>query len=583
MDYWAFILMLIFYFRIRKAWYFMNTPKPSPVTNLKDIIESNAKRYGDRPLYYYKSGKEVLTFSYAQMKQSVDAIGTAFSEMGIMGKNVAVIGDAHPYYMATYYATANGGGAIIPLDKELDNETIASFMGIAGATAVVYTESFNKRMPEIAKLAQGVKFFIPIIADVQLMPDESFIPLSAVIEKGQSALENGNTSFTDITPDVEKCAAMLFTSGTTGTSKCVMLSQKNLATSCNACVQATEFSAEDTFVSVLPMNHSYEVTTGHLALPCYGASVFLNDSIKNALKNFSYFKPTSLILVPLFVETIHKRIWKEIEKKGIKKKVLFAMKLSNALRKVGIDLRNKLFKDIKAALGGNIVKIVCGGAPLSRNLISDFDAFGITIYEGYGITECSPLVSVNRPGGIKLGSVGPAVPGTTVKIDKSESDETGEILVKGDNVMLGYYKNPEATSEVFTEDGWFRTGDLGYMDEDGYIFITGRKKNLIILSNGKNIFPEELEEHLSHNEIVAESVVVGRKNEHGEIVISVIVYPNPELTEGKSKDEILEAVKEAVAETNKKLPLFKHIQNVEIRDTEFEKTTTKKIKRFLVK
>jgi len=267
----------------------------------------------------------------------------------------------------------------------------------------------------------------------------------------------------------------------------------------------------------------------------------------------------------------------------MKKKVAFAIKLSNALRKVGIDIRNKIFKDVKDGLGGNIEKIVCGGAPLSKELIKDFDAFGITIYEGYGITECSPLVSVNRPGGIKLGSVGPAVLGTTVKIDKAEGEETGEILVKGDNVMLGYYKNPEATAEVFTEDGWFRTGDLGYMDKDGYIFITGRKKNLIILSNGKNIFPEEIEEHLSHNEIVGESVVIGRKNEQGEIVISAIVYPNPEIAEGKDKDEVYALVKEAVAETNKKLPLFKHIQLFELRDTEFEKTTTKKIKRFLVK
>lgn len=557
--------------------------KPAPVSNLKELVERNAKVYGDSPLYYYKSGKEVLTFSYNQLKQSVDAIGTAFAEMGIMGKNIAVIGDAHPYYMATYYATINGGGAIIPLDKELDNETLAAFMGIAEATAVVYTESFNKKIPEIAKLAKDVKYFIPIVPEAELMPNEQFIPVADIIAKGTAALENGNTAFVDHEPDVEACAAMLFTSGTTGTSKCVMLSQKNLTTSANACVQATEFSSEDTFVSVLPMNHSYEVTTGHLALPCYGASVFLNDSLKNALKSFNYFKPTSLILVPLFVETIHKRIWKEIEKKGMKKKVLFAIKLSNALRKVGIDIRNKLFKDVKAALGGNIEKIVCGGAPLSKNLISDFDAFGITIYEGYGITECSPLVSVNPPRGIKLGSVGPSVPGTTVKIDKGENDETGEILVKGDNVMMGYYKNPEATAEVFTEDGWFRTGDLGYMDKDGYIFITGRKKNLIILSNGKNIFPEELEEHLAHNEIIGESVVIGRKNDQGEIVITVIVYPNPELTEGKTKDEILEEVKAAVTETNKKLPTFKHIQNVEIRDTEFEKTTTKKIKRFLVK
>ena len=547
----------------------MKATKPTPISNLKDLVEFNFKEYGDKPLYYYKSGKEVLAFSYAQMKKSVDAIGTAFYEMGVMGKNIAVIGDAHPYYMATYFAAANGGGAIIPLDKELDNETIAAFMEIAEANAIVYTESFNKRMPEIAALTKDVKYFIPIVDDAQLMPNESFVALSAVLEKGRAALENGNTAFTDFTPDVEKCAAMIFTSGTTGTSKCVMLSQKNLATSCNACVDATDFSAEDTFVSVLPMNHSYEVTTGHLALPRYGASVFLNDSIKNALKNFNYFKPTSLILVPLFVETIHKRIWKEIEKKGMKKKVTFAIKLSNALRKVGIDIRNKIFKDVKAALGGNIEKIVCGGAPLSKNLISDFDAFGITIYEGYGITECSPLVSVNRPGGIKLGSVGPAVLGTTAKIDKGESDETGEILVKGDNVMLGYYKNPEATAEVFTEDGWFRTGDLGYMDKDGCIFITGRKKNLIILSNGKNVVPEEIESLIMNNVEQVKEVVVYGENDR----ITAEIYPDYEI------ENVKVVVEAKVNELNQTLPQFKRIADVKFTETEFPKTTTKKIKR----
>ena len=557
--------------------------KPSPISDLKELVEKNALDYGDKALYMYKSGKEVLSFSYKQVKEAVDSLGTAFSEMGYMGKSIAVIGEANPYYMVAYYAAANGGGTAVPLDKELDPQTIASFMEIAGAEVIVYAESMNKKMPEIARLAVKAKYFLPIVPNEAFMPDERFIPLSDIIAKGRAALDNGNRSFVDFTPDREAPAAMIFTSGTTGTSKCVLLSQKNLASNCNACVDATHFCSDNTFVSVLPMNHSYEVTTEHLALSRYGGTTYLNDSLKNALKSFSYFKPDSLLLVPLFVETIHKRIWKEIDKKGKRRTVNFAIKLSNALRKVGIDLRRKLFKEVLEALGGNLQMVICGGAPLSKQLIKDFDAFGIDIYEGYGITECSPLVAVNRYKKKKLGSVGPAVIGCEVKIDRDAESETGEILVKGDNVMIGYLNNPEANAEVFTEDGWFRTGDIGYMDSDGYVFITGRKKNVIILSNGKNIFPEELEEHLSHHGIIGECVVIGRQSESGETVITAVIYPNPELTVGKTADEIKEMVREAVEITNKSLPTFKHIAAHEIRDTEFEKTTTRKIKRFLVK
>lgn len=558
--------------------------KYKSINNLKELVVTNAEIYGDKPLYYYKENKEVLSFTHNQMKASVDGLGTALSLLGVMGSNIAVIGDTTPYYMVTYYAAANGGGAIIPLDKELDNDTISGFLKIADAKALVYTESFNSRIPEIEALSPEIKYFIPIKPDESLMPSDKYVSISSLIEKGTEAINNGNKTFIDFTPDREALAALLFTSGTTGTSKCVMLSHKNLATATNACCESmSHLGEESTFVSVLPMNHSYEVTTEHLALSHIGASTYINDSIKNALRSFNYFKPNSLLLVPIFVETIYKRIWKEIDKKGIRKKAKFGMALSNLLLKAHIDVRKKFFKDIQSSLGGNLKCIVCGGAPLSKDLIHDFHLFGIEILEGYGITECSPLVSVNRLGKVRLGSVGTPVVGCTVKIDKQENEETGEILVKGDNVMMGYLNNPEATAEVFTEDGWFKTGDIGYMDKDGYIFITGRKKNVIILSNGKNIFPEELEEHLCKNEIIGECVIIGRKAENGETAITAVIYPNPELSEGKSKEEIEAAVKEAVELTNKHLPTFKHIQVTEIRDTEFEKTTTRKIKRFLVK
>jgi long-chain acyl-CoA synthetase len=377
-------------------------------------------------------------------------------------------------------------------------------------------------------------------------------------------------------------SALLFTSGTTGTSKGVMLSNHNLTAATNASVLSMSYDDRNTFVSCLPPHHSYEITCGHFAIMDLGAQILINDSLKHVMKNFSSFKPNALMLVPLFVETMHKKIWEEVKKQGKTKQLRMLMKISNSMLALGIDKRETLFKQVLCAFGGNLKSIVCGGAPLSPELIKDFYAFGITVLEGYGITECAPLVAVNSPGKVKFHSVGTPVVGCQVKIDKEDSEETGEILVKGENVMMGYYKNPEATAEVFTEDGWFRTGDIGYMDEEGYIFITGRKKNVIILSNGKNVFPEELEEYIGRVEIILESVVLCRENESGEKTITAIVVPNTAALEGKSDDEIYAKIKDEIADINKKLPSFKQIRKIEIRNEPFERTTSKKIKRFKV-
>lgn len=562
---------------------YFNEKNILPMTTLKDIVTYAESTWGDRTLYSYKDNGEVKSFTYKQLGACVNELGTALSKLGVMGKRIAVIGDANPYYMPAYFAAAVGGGVAVPLDKELDNEAICGFTGIAEAEAIFYTPSFNERMTELAKNMPTVRYFVPMKPDAAHMPDERFISIDDVLELGRTALADGDATFTSFTPSPEAMASLIFTSGTTGTSKGVMLSHKNLVTSMNACRAVVRFNENSRFVSVLPMNHSYEVTCEHLALITLGCSTYLNEAIKYALKNFKAVQPDSLILVPLFAETVHKQIWKEIRKKGIEKKVRFAMKLGNGLSKVGIDVKAKLFKDIRAALGGRINNIICGGAALSPEITRDFNAWGIVLQEGYGITECSPLVAVNPYSRVKAGSVGPAVPGCEVKIDAADGEENGEILVRGGNVMMGYYNAPDATAEVLTEDGWFRTGDLGHLDKEGFIYITGRKKNLIILSNGKNVFPEELEEHLSHESIVKESVVIGRKDSSGNVAITAVIYPDPELTEGKTPDEIREAVKEAVLNTNKRLPIFKHIQNFDIRETEFEKTTTKKIKRFLVK
>lgn len=558
---------------------------PKTVTDLLQLVRTGAECFGEKDIYVYQENKQEKHLSYRENYERVLWFGTALCHYDLAGKKIAVVGDTHPSYMTAFFATIASNSTIVPLDKDLNDDALIDFMNIAEVSAVIYTASFNRRLINYADRLPTVKYFIPIIDEGEDCAKDNVIAFNELLEIGRMLYEGGNTAFTDIEPDLDHLAAILFTSGTTGTSKGVMLTHRNFVAATNGSDQSmTQFNRKNVFVDCLPMNHSYEITCGQLAIQNLGATMVINDSIKNVLRNFVKYKPNALMLVPLYVETMYKKIWSEIDKKGMKKKVRTAMKISDALLKVGIDMREKFFSQITGALGGNLKIIVVGGAPMRPEIISDFRSFGIYILEGYGITECSPLVAVNRLGSEKPHSVGPAVECCQVRIDKQPGEETGEIVVKGENVMVGYYNNPEATAAVFTDDGWFKTGDIGYMDKDGYIYITGRKKNVIILSNGKNVFPEEIEEHLSDRaDVIGESVVLGRPNASGETVITAVIYPNPDFSKDKTKEEVEAAVREAVTEVNKSLPVYKQVRDTELRDTEFEKTTTRKIKRFLVR
>lgn len=558
---------------------------PKTVTDLLQLVRTGAECFGEKDIYVYQENKQEKHLSYRENYERVLWFGTALCHYDLAGKKIAVVGDTHPSYMTAFFATIASNSTIVPLDKDLNDDALIDFMNIAEVSAVVYTASFNRRLINYADRLPTVKYFIPIIDEGEDCAKDNVIAFNELLATGRRLYEDGNTSFTDIEPDLDHLAAILFTSGTTGTSKGVMLTHRNFVAATNGSDQSmTQFNRKNVFVDCLPMNHSYEITCGQLAIQNLGATMVINDSIKNVLRNFVKYKPNALMLVPLYVETMYKKIWSEIDKKGMKKKVRTAMKISDALLKVGIDMREKFFSQITGALGGNLKIIVVGGAPMRPEIISDFRSFGIYILEGYGITECSPLVAVNRLGSERPHSVGPAVECCQVRIDKQPGEETGEIVVKGENVMVGYYNNPEATAAVFTDDGWFKTGDIGYMDKDGYIYITGRKKNVIILSNGKNVFPEEIEEHLSdRSDVIGESVVLGRPNASGETVITAVIYPNPDFSKDKTKEEVEAAVRAAVTEVNKSLPVYKQVRDTELRDTEFEKTTTRKIKRFLVR
>lgn len=569
--------------------------EPKEIKSLRDLVETSAELYGDKILYIYKRGEARYSFSYNDYRRDLYRLGEGMSRIGLMGRTVAVIGESCPEYMTAYIAAVSGGGVVVPLDRDLGHAEIARFADLSGAEAVFYTEQFNDVLPSLAEQMPQVRYFIPIApAEGSDTTDGSssagdavILPYSELLALGDKAMEEGDRSFLDYdcTADMSQMSALLFTSGTTGTSKGVMLSHANLVASVNAASRGTIFGPDNTFVDLLPMHHSYEITCGHLGAANLGGTVYINDSLKNTLRSITTFKPDSLIVVPLYVETMHKRIWAEIARKGMTRRVRALMKASSAMHRAGIDIRRKLFKQILDGLGGNLRYIICGGAPLSPELVRDFDAFGIEICEGYGITECSPLIAVNRHGKVRLRSVGQPVDNCEVRIADPSADGTGEIEARGRNVMLGYFGNEEATAEVFTEDGWFRTGDVGCMDADGYIYITGRKKNIIILSNGKNIFPEEIEEHLYTSPLIGECVVIGRKNSAGDTRITAVIYPSDEAAEleGKSEEEKLALIRDAVNTINRSLPVYKQVRDVELRSEEFEKTTTRKIKRFLVK
>jgi len=547
------------------------------------MAQSNAEVYGDKALYIFKESGETQRVTYNEFWEMVRTFGSGLYQYGLNGKNIAVVGDTHPSWTAAFIATVSTGGVIVPLDKELDSDQMVEFMKIAECNALVYTASMNSKIEAIREELSFLDYLIPVCTENS---DKKILPFQTVADSGQEALESGSTAFADYKMDMDALSVILFTSGTSGTSKGVMLSQGNLVAAINASCNTMQHDRDDSLVSVLPIHHTYELTCGQFAASNLGITSYICDGLRYATRNFKDFKPTMLILVPLFLETVHKRIWEELKRKGMTKKVRAAMALSDSMLKMGIDMRPKMFSQITAAFGGNLKSIVCGGAPIDPKIIRDFYSFGITVLQGYGITECAPLVAVNRAGKVKFNTVGQSVPNCEVKIEPlpESANGEGEILVKGDNVMLGYYKNEEANRAAFTDDGWFRTGDVGTIDKQGYITITGRLKNIIIASNGKNIYPEELEEKLNRISAVRECVVVGREEASGEVVITAVIVPNYEvLGEGTTDTAVSFILKEAIAQINRGLPSYKHINHFEVRHEDFEKTLTKKIKRFLVK
>jgi long-chain acyl-CoA synthetase len=555
------------------------------VADVRDLCRVLQKHGSKVAFSYFGEGRRLQDITYREFYNMILRISAGLTTMGLSKKRIAILGETSVEWVASYLSILATGGVVVPLDRELDIEVIEGFMEQIDADAIIYSANFNGKLEHAMKEHPSLKTFIPMKpTEKELALSDKIIPLKEIIEHGYPIATNGYTL-----PPVEKreeLAEFLFTSGTTGTSKCVMLSQKNIFAAVSSAAETVDFGPDDVIVSLLPIHHTYELACMLAALD-YGIHVCINDSITRVLKNLQLFKPTALVLVPLYVYTFYKKIWAEAKKNGKDKALKLGIGAARALRAAGVDKRREIFADVHEPFGGRLQKIICGGAALNPRMIEFFETLGISIYEGYGITECSPLVAVTPYYARKFNSVGPAVPCCQIRIDEhgvnDKGYEEGEIQVKGDNVMLGYYKNAKATANAFTADGWFRTGDVGYLDEDGYCFITGRLKTVIVLENGKNIFPEEIEEYLGDIEVIAESVVVGRAS-GSEVHLVAIVYPDAtKFPANATKEDMYKEIQHQINELNKKLPTYKHIKLVELRDKEFEKTTSRKIKRHLVK
>lgn len=557
------------------------TERQFKVVNSMSMLCDVLREHGSKNAFmWFDRSRNLHNMSYRELYDSILFESAGLASLGFSDKRIAIVGETSPEWVASYISAVASGNIAIPLDRELDFNELLGFLEFAEADAVIYSGAFNAKFAPVIGTLPTVKYFIPMSPEGDT-ENPAVMSLSSLEEKGKAAFD----SYTFPRTNQDRMAVMLFTSGTTGTSKCVMLSERNVIAAVNSAGLTVEFFPDDTIVSTLPLHHTYELCCMLAALG-YGMNIGINDSLKHLIKNYQEFKPTGLVLVPLIVNTFYKRVWDEAKKTGKDKKLTLAMTASELLRKVGIDARRKFFAEILNNFGGRINKIICGGAAMNPTIAECLEELGIDVYEGYGITECSPLISVNPYYAPKRGSVGTSVPCCRVRIDAERINdkgfEEGEIQVRGDNVMLGYYKNPEATAEAFTFDGWFCTGDIGYMDKDGYIFITGRKKFVIVLENGKNVFPEEIEDKLVELPKVSEGVVIGRKK--GEnVILTAIVYPDlSKFPANASDDEILDTLRKDIAVMNRGLVSYKQIKAVELRRTEFEKTTSKKIKRHLL-
>lgn len=561
--------------------------KTTFIDDMRSLVEEAAQNFPEDIAISYKehySDKEVKRVSFTQWRDDVRSIGTELIARGLREKTIALIGENSYGWCCSFFAIMAIGSVVVPVDKDLNIDDIKGIIDTTESEALIFGKASEDKISEILsnKGFSTVSKLFSIADNSKIADIQEVTSLNSLIVAGAKRYADGDNSYYDYKIDTNKLASIVFTSGTTGKGKGVMLSQANIGL--DMTLGMYNFDITKKTLHVLPPHHTFGSTVNYVGHLSQGCEVYISSGIKHVSDEIREQQPTHLILVPAFLEVMNKKIWAAARKGGKEGLLKGMMALSNFLRKFGIDIRRKLFKSVLTPFGGKLEMIICGGAKLDEDIIRTFDSIGITVLNGYGITECSPLISANRNKYQKPGSVGTPILACRVKIDNPDENGEGEICVKGPNVMLGYFKNPEATAEVFDKDGFFHTGDYGRLDEEGWIYITGRKKNLIILSNGKNIYPEELEADLQKIEGVSEVVVYAgeSKVQKDKITIVAEIYPDFDLLKARGVENPQSYFDDQVKLINSKLPVYKAIKRVKLRDTEFQKNTSRKIVRFSI-
>ena len=550
--------------------------------NIKEIIYNSAEKYADNTAFVLKEKQEkevkYKNISYKKLLADINSLGTKFYDLGLKNKRVAIVGRNRYEWVITHLANLLGGIVSVPLDKELQVDELESCLVRSKADVVVFDEKYKDNIEEIQKRNNSnLKEYIC------MSKLENYLDIETLIEEGNKLIKEGKKEYIEAEIDSYKMSILLFTSGTTSKSKAVMLSQNNIASNVYAMQLVEKFYETDVNLAFLPFHHIFG-STEMIVMLAYGLSTAFPDGLRYVAQNLKEYKVSVFVGVPLLVEAIYKKVEQGIEKKGKTTIVKIAKKISNILLKFHIDIRRKLFKQILNELGGHMRFVISGGAPLDKRVAKGFNELGIELVQGYGLTETSPVIAAENYQIKKYGSIGIPMPNVEIKFDNKDEKGIGELKVKGPNVMLGYYENEEATKAVL-KDGWFCTGDLGYQDKNGYLFITGRKKDMIVLKNGKKVFPEELEILINRLDIVDECMVFGMPNESNknDVKLSVKIVYNKEVAKEKyldaSKEELEQIIWEQIKEINKTFPPYKYIKNMILTDKELIKTTTKKVKR----